>query len=65
MSGGRCVVASTAPCHAPGYKTFALNDRGGTRSAVVIVPTEPGEAIGAAFEAAVATAVCRMLDRDP
>jgi hypothetical protein len=32
---------------------------------VVIVPTEPDEAIGAAFEAAVATAVCQMLDRDP
>ena len=49
----------------PGYKSFALNDRGGTRSAVVLVPTELDEAIGAAFEAAVATAVCRMLDRDP
>jgi D-alanyl-D-alanine carboxypeptidase len=49
----------------PGYKTFALNDRGGTRSAVVIVPTELDDAIGAAFEVAVATAVCQMLDRDP
>lgn len=45
---------------APGYKTFALNDRGGTRSAVVIVPTELDDAIGAAFEVAVATAVCQM-----
>jgi D-alanyl-D-alanine carboxypeptidase len=50
---------------APGYKSFALNDRGGTRSAVVIAPTEPDEAIGAAIDAAVATAVCQMLDRDP
>jgi D-alanyl-D-alanine carboxypeptidase len=50
---------------APGYKSFALNDRAGTRSAVVIAPTEPDEAIGAAIEAAVATAVCQMLDRDP
>jgi D-alanyl-D-alanine carboxypeptidase len=50
---------------APGYKSFALNDRAGTRSAVVIAPTEPDEAIGAAVEAAVATAVCKMLHRDP
>jgi D-alanyl-D-alanine carboxypeptidase len=48
---------------APGYKSFALNDRGGTRSAVVIVPSEPDEAIGAAFEAAVATVACQM-ERD-
>jgi D-alanyl-D-alanine carboxypeptidase len=48
----------------PGYKSFALNDRSGTRSAVVLVPTELDEAIGAAFEAAVATAVCQMFDRD-
>jgi D-alanyl-D-alanine carboxypeptidase len=48
---------------APGYKSFALNDRGGTRSAVVIVPSEPDEAIGAAFEAAVATGACQM-ERD-
>jgi D-alanyl-D-alanine carboxypeptidase len=50
---------------APGYKSFALNDRGGTRSAVVIAPTEPDEAITAAVAAAVTTAVCQMLDRDP
>jgi D-alanyl-D-alanine carboxypeptidase len=49
----------------PGYKSFALNERGGTRSAVVIVPTELDDAIGAAFEVAVAAAVCQMLDRDP
>jgi D-alanyl-D-alanine carboxypeptidase len=49
---------------APGYKSFALNDRSGTRSAVILVPTEPDEAISAAFEAAVATAVCQMFDRD-
>jgi D-alanyl-D-alanine carboxypeptidase len=46
----------------PGYKSFALNNRSGTRSAVVIVPTEPDEAIGVAFEAAVATAACQMMD---
>jgi len=50
---------------APGYKSYALNDRAGTRSAMVIVPTEPDEAIYAAFGAAVATAACQMFDRDP
>jgi D-alanyl-D-alanine carboxypeptidase len=49
----------------PGYLSFAFNDRSGTRSAVVLMPTEPDEAIGAAFAAAVATAVCQMFDRDP
>jgi D-alanyl-D-alanine carboxypeptidase len=49
----------------PGYKSFALNDRGGTRSAVVLVPTEPDEAIEAAFTAAIETAVCQMFERDP
>ena len=49
----------------PGYKSFALNDRNGTRSAVVMVPTEPDDKIGPAFEAAVATAVCEMLDHEP
>ena len=49
----------------PGYKNFALTDRGGTRAAVVLVPTELDDAIGAAFGAAVATAACRMLDGDP
>jgi hypothetical protein len=49
----------------PGYKSFALNDRGGTRSAIVLVPTEPDDAIAAAFQAAVTTAVCQTFDRDP
>lgn len=48
----------------PGYKSFALTNRAGTRSGVVIVPTELDQAIGAAFEAAVATAACQMYDRD-
>ena len=47
----------------PGYKSFVLNDRRGTRSAVVLVPTELDEAIGAAFADAVATAACRMRSR--
>ena len=46
----------------PGYKSFAISDRDGTRSAVVTVLTELDDAIGAAFEAAVAAAACRMLD---
>jgi len=49
----------------PGYVSIALNDRTGSRRAVVLVPTQPDEDIAAAFEAAVATAVCRMFDRDP
>jgi D-alanyl-D-alanine carboxypeptidase len=49
----------------PGYWNRAFSDRSGSRSAVVLMPTEPDEAIGAAFEAAVATAVCQMFDRDP
>jgi D-alanyl-D-alanine carboxypeptidase len=49
----------------PGYKSFALTNRVGTRSGVVIVPTELDQAIGAAFEAAVAAAACQMHDRDP
>jgi D-alanyl-D-alanine carboxypeptidase len=49
----------------PGYKSFVLNNRVGTLSGVVIVPTELDQAIGAAFEAAVATAACQMYDRGP
>jgi D-alanyl-D-alanine carboxypeptidase len=49
----------------PGYVSIALNDRAGSRSAVVLVPTELDEAIGAAFQAAVTTAVCQMLNRVP
>jgi D-alanyl-D-alanine carboxypeptidase len=49
----------------PGYVSIALNDRAGTRSAVVLVPTELDQAIGPAFEAAVTTAVCQMFHRVP
>jgi len=48
----------------PGYLSIAVNDRSGSRSAVVLVPTEPDEAIGGAFAAAVATAACQMVDHD-
>lgn len=49
----------------PGYVSIALNNRGGSRSAVLLVPTELDQAIGAAFEAAVTTVVCQMLHRSP
>jgi len=48
----------------PGYVSFALNYRTGSRSAVILVLTQPGDAIAVAFTSAVATAVCQMLDRD-
>ena len=35
------------------------------RSAVVLMPTEPDEAIDAAYQAAVTTAVCQMFEREP
>jgi D-alanyl-D-alanine carboxypeptidase len=49
----------------PGYVSPAVTDRVGSRGAVVLMPTEPDEAIGAAYQNAVTTAVCRMLHRDP
>jgi D-alanyl-D-alanine carboxypeptidase len=49
----------------PGYVSMALNDRAGRRSAVVFVPTELDQAIGAAFQTAVTTAVCLMYHRVP
>jgi D-alanyl-D-alanine carboxypeptidase len=49
----------------PGYVSYALNDRAGSRSAVVLVPTESDDAIGAATAAAVTTAVCQMFHRVP
>ena len=49
----------------PGYVSFALNDRSGSRSAVVLMPTQPDDPIAVAYESAVATAVCRMFDRGP
>ena len=49
----------------PGYTSFALNNRAGTRSAVVLVPTDADPAIAARIEAAVTIAVCRMFDRSP
>jgi D-alanyl-D-alanine carboxypeptidase len=49
----------------PGYVSLALNDRAGSRSAVILVPTELDQAIGAAFQAAFTTAACQMLHSQP
>ena len=46
----------------PGYVSFALNDLAGKRSAVLLLPTQPDEPIAAAFNPALATAVCDMFD---
>ena len=48
----------------PGYVSLAVTDRQGRRSAVLLLPTEPDAAIGAAFMRAEVAAVCRMVDRD-
>jgi hypothetical protein len=44
----------------PGYVSVAYNDRAGTRSAIVLLPTQPDQAIAARYDEAVATAVCRI-----
>jgi len=46
----------------PGYVSFAYNDRSGRRSAVVLMSTEPTEAIAGAGAVALSTAVCQMFD---
>ncbi len=49
----------------PGYFSFAVNTRDGSRSAIVLLPTEPDEAILTAFfEQAFPTAVCQMFGLD-
>ena len=49
----------------PGYFSFALNTRDGSRSAILLLPTEPDEAIATAFfEQALPTAVCQMFDQE-
>jgi D-alanyl-D-alanine carboxypeptidase len=49
----------------PGYVSVAFNDRAGSRSAVVLMPTQPDQAIATRFDQATAIAVCRMFDRGP
>jgi D-alanyl-D-alanine carboxypeptidase len=47
----------------PGYVTIAWHDESGRRGVVVGLPTQPDEAIGVAFDAALTVAACRMLGK--
>ncbi|MCW2756429.1 MAG: hypothetical protein JWO46_175, partial [Nocardioidaceae bacterium] len=49
--------------NAPGYETYAWNDRSGRRGFVLTVTTQPDDKIGAAESAALEVASCRMLGR--
>ena len=44
----------------PGYVSFAMNTIEGTRSAVVLMPTQPDSAIASAVEEVLVTAACAM-----
>jgi D-alanyl-D-alanine carboxypeptidase len=47
----------------PGYVTIAYHNRAGTRSAVLVLSTEPNDAIVQAFAEVVMHAVCAMFDQ--
>jgi D-alanyl-D-alanine carboxypeptidase len=47
----------------PGYRTYALTDPAGRRSAVISLPTEPDGDLQALYDLTVDTAVCRMFGR--
>jgi D-alanyl-D-alanine carboxypeptidase len=47
----------------PGYVSFAFTDRTGARSAVVLLPTQPDDAIAASGQRALEAVVCAMFDR--
>jgi D-alanyl-D-alanine carboxypeptidase len=47
----------------PGYVSIAYNNLEGTRSAVVLMPTQPDSAIVPKFESVVVAAVCSMFQR--
>lgn len=49
----------------PGYLSFAFHDRSGQRGAVVMLPTEPNEALFSLLELTIDTAVCQMFGRVP
>jgi D-alanyl-D-alanine carboxypeptidase len=49
----------------PGYVSFAFTNRAGTRSAVVLLPTDPDEMIGANIQNVLDVTVCGMFDRPP
>jgi D-alanyl-D-alanine carboxypeptidase len=45
----------------PGYISFAYTDRRGSRSGILLLPTEPDDAITTIGQAVISTAVCMML----
>jgi D-alanyl-D-alanine carboxypeptidase len=47
----------------PGYVSYALNTRDGSRSTILLLPTQPDEAINTAIGQALLTAVCQMFDQ--
>lgn len=47
----------------PGYVSIASSNRAGTRSAIVLLPTQPDTAIGEQFEKVILAAVCSMFDQ--
>ena len=49
----------------PGYLNVAFNDRSGRRSAEVMLPTEPNEALFSLYSLTVETAVCQMFGQVP
>jgi len=44
----------------PGYISYALNDREGSRSAILLLPTQPDQAIAPPFIEALTTVECQM-----
>jgi D-alanyl-D-alanine carboxypeptidase len=49
----------------PGYLTVALSDRGGRRSAVLMMSTDADPALGSLLQLTAETAVCQMFGRVP
>jgi D-alanyl-D-alanine carboxypeptidase len=68
---GLGLYTRTTPCgriwgndgNAPGYETYAWNDRSGRRGFALTVTTQPDDRIEPVEDAAVTAAACRMLDR--
>jgi D-alanyl-D-alanine carboxypeptidase len=68
---GLGIMAVDTPCGTiwghngdmPGYVTFAYTDGVGGRSSVVLLPTVPDEAIFAAMDQVLVTAICQMFDQ--
>jgi D-alanyl-D-alanine carboxypeptidase len=66
---GLGIYTMTTPCGQiwghdggiPGYVSFAYTDRHGSRSSVVLLPTEPNDAIITAGQQVIGIAVCMML----